>query len=106
MPALSTKPSHVESRRAYVLSAHWWVRDGNGNISVAQRPNPALVVWLLAVVVGWAGVLGAGRAATLDAVGGGALVVWALDELVRGASPVRRLMGAVVLTVELVRLFG
>ena len=82
------------------------MRDGNGDVSVAQRPNPALLVWLMAVVLGWVGGLRVGRAATLDAVGGGALVVWSLDELVRGASPVRRLIGAVVLTVELVRLFG
>ncbi|QGN57151.1 hypothetical protein [Nostocoides sp. HKS02] len=61
---------------------------------------------MLALVIGWTGVMGAGRAATLDAVGSGALVAWALDEVVRGASPVRRLLGAVVLAAELVRLFG
>jgi hypothetical protein len=106
MPLLSTSPRRVASSRVNVLSARWWVRDGNGDVSVAQWPNPALAVWLLAVALGWTGALGSGRTATLDAVGSGALVAWAFDELVRGASPVRRVMGAVVLTVELVHLFG
>ena len=39
-------------------------------------------------------------------IGKGALVVWALDELVRGASPVRRILGAVVLAAELYWLFA
>ena len=48
---------------------------------------------------------GAARSVTLADVGMGALIVWALDELVRGVSPFRRLLGAVVLTGQLVRLF-
>jgi len=82
----------------------WWVRDQNGALTLVQRPNPALAVWLVAVVVGWTGVVGAARGATLAGLGQGALIVWALDELVRGASPVRRLLGAVVLAGQLVRL--
>ena len=50
--------------------------------------------------------MGADRAATLAGVGQGALIVWALDELVRGASPFRRLLGAVVLAGQIVRLFA
>jgi len=71
---------------------------------LAQWPNPALSVWLVAVVVGWTGVLDEARSATLAGVGRGALVVWALDELVRGASPFRRLLGAVVLVGQIVGL--
>jgi len=78
----------------------------DGKLTLGQWPNPALAVWLVAVVVGWSGVLGAARSATLAEVGTGALVVWALDELVRGASPVRRLLGAVVLVVQLVRILA
>jgi hypothetical protein len=81
------------------------VRDQNGQVTLAQWPNPALAVWLVTVVVGWAGVLGAARSATVADIGMGALIVWALDELVRGVSPFRRLFGAVVLTAQLVRLF-
>lgn len=75
-------------------------------MTLAQWPNPALAVWLVAVFVSWTGMLGAARSATLAGVGRGALVVWALDELVRGASPFRRLLGAVVLVAQLARLFS
>jgi hypothetical protein len=75
-------------------------------LALAQWPNPALAVWLVAVVVGWTGILGAARGATLAGIGRGALVVWALDELVRGASPFRRLLGAVVLTAQIVGLLA
>jgi len=69
-------------------------------------PNPALAVWLLCTVVGWMKLLDAGRNETVVAIGKGALVVWALDELVRGASPARRILGAVVLAAQLYWLFG
>lgn len=91
---------------ARALSLRWWVCDQNGRLTLAQWPNPALTVWLVAVVVAWTGALGQDRTATLKAVGQGALVVWALDELVRGATPARRVLGAVVLAVQLVRLFA
>lgn len=89
-----------------ILSLGWWARDQNGNVTLAQWPNPALAVWLVTIGIGWTGVLGAARSATLADVGKGALVVWALDEVVRGASPFRRLLGLVVLTGQLVRLFA
>ena len=89
-----------------VLSLGWWVRDQNGRVTLAQWPNPALAVWLVTIVIGWTGVLEGARGAALADVGRGALIVWALDELVRGASPFRRLLGAVVLTGQLVTLFA
>ena len=100
--------SNDESSRSptRVFSLDWWVRDQNGGLTLAQWPNPALAVWLVAVVVAWTGVLGAARTATLGGVGRGALVVWALDELLRGVSPVRRLLGAVVLVGQLIGLLA
>lgn len=100
-PSSSSSPS---ARR--VLSLDWWIRDREGRVVLAQPPNPALAVWLVSVVIGWTGLLVGDRATTLRLVGQGALVAWALDELVRGASPARRLIGAVVLAAMLVRLFG
>ena len=99
-------PSGDESSPTNILSLGWWVRDQNGNVTLAQWPNPALAVWLVTIGVGWTGVLGAARSATLADVGKGALVVLALDEVARGASPFRRLLGLVVLTGQLVRLFA
>lgn len=86
-------------------SGSWWFRSSDGQLAVGQLPNPALCVWLAAMVVGWLD-LSAHHAAVVDGVGDGALLVWALDELVRGASPFRRLLGAVVLTAHLVSLIG
>jgi len=89
-----------------MFSARWWT-GGRGWSGIAQWPNPAIAVWLIAVVVGSTGIVDdASRSSTLTEVGHGALVVWALDELVRGESPIRRLFGAVVLAAQLIRLFA
>jgi len=80
-----------------LFSADWWTA-GRGWSGIAQWPNPAICVWLLAVAVGWADILKDPHLRlTLAGVGHGALIVWALDELLRGTSPIRRLMGAGVL---------
>ncbi|MDO5711623.1 MAG: hypothetical protein Q4P32_07810 [Micrococcales bacterium] len=88
------------------FGARWWITDRCGRVVVAQFPNPAIAVWLFSLVVGWTGLLDGKREDTLELVGSGALVVWALDELVRGSSPLRRLLGAVVLGFQTIRLFG
>jgi hypothetical protein len=44
--------------------------------------------------------LSATHATAVDGVRHGALLVWALDEAVRGASPFRRTLGAVILAVQ------
>lgn len=90
--------------RAKRFSARWWVTDRGGQVVLAQSPNPALAVWLVSLVVRRAGLLGDQREDTLRLIGSGALVVWALDELLRGSSPFRRLLGVVVLCFQLVRL--
>ena len=83
----------------------WWVRDRRGRLAVAQWPNPALGVWLTARALAWADLTSLDEG-TLRAVGTGALLVWALDELLRGDSPFRRVLGAVVLGAQLWALFG
>lgn len=102
-PSSSSSPSPSARR---VLSLDWWIRDREGRVVLAQPPNPALAVWLVCVVIGWTGLLEGDRATTLSRVGQGALVAWSLDEVVRGASPARRVIGVVVLVAMLVRLFG
>lgn len=74
-------------------------RDGSGRLAVIQLPNPALWVWLAATALRWSPY--DARDTELRWIGTGALIVWALDELVRGASPFRRLLGAVVLVWQL-----
>ena len=82
-------------------SFDWWMRDGEGRLTIAMWPNPALAVWLVAKLLGWTGLLPAVGDDTLRDIGRGALLVWSLDELVRGASPFRRVLGAVVLASQL-----
>lgn len=79
----------------------WW-SGGRGWSGVAQWPNPAIVVWLLAVIVAWTDLPRTTQQnSVVIGIGRGALLVWALDELVRGVSPLRRLLGLVVLAVQL-----
>jgi hypothetical protein len=44
------------------------------------------------------------HATAVEGVRRGALLVWALDEVVRGASPFRRLLGAAVLASQIASL--
>ena len=67
-----------------------------GRIALVQVPNPALGVWALSTVALRVGLV-ADRAAEVRWIGAGALIAWSADEVIRGASPARRLLGAVVL---------
>ena len=68
-----------------------------GRITVAQRPNLSLSLFLIA----WAArvlLRPTGRTEdVLQLAGAGALAWWSADELVRGVNPFRRILGLVVL---------
>jgi hypothetical protein len=70
---------------------------------VWQWPNPALWVWMVALVVGRFD-LSTEHTNAVDGIRHGALLVWALDEVVRGSSPFRRALGSVVLAGQLASL--
>ena len=74
-------------------------RDEAGRQVLVQVPNPALCVWMLATVLRWSSY--DSRDVELRWIGSGALIAWSLDELVRGAAPFRRVLGAVVLAGQL-----
>lgn len=95
-PRMSLIPARLRDRS-------WWFRSSDGRMVLWQLPNPALCVWMAALVLGWFE-LSATHATAVDGVRHGALLVWALDEVVRGASPFRRLLGAVVLAAQLASL--
>jgi hypothetical protein len=76
-----------------------------GEVTIAQWPNAPLLVflgaWALDQILdpsGWFG-------SALGIVATGALAVWALDELLRGVNPWRRLLGFGVLCLLAMRLF-
>ena len=81
-------------------------RDSDGRLAVAQAPNAAIVVWAVAAGIRLVTDLDPAADMLLRGVGSGALVVWAVDELVRGAAPFRRLLGAAVLAYQLTALVG
>lgn len=98
-------PTTIRIVFAHLRSGSWWFRSSDGRLVVWQVPNPALCVWMVALVLGWFD-LSADHATAVDGVRRGALLVWALDEVVRGASPFRRLLGAVVFAAQLASLLG
>ncbi len=86
----------TEPLRSRLASGSWWFRSSDGTSTLWQFPNPALSVWIGAVLLGMFH-LSSTHTTTVDGIRHGALLVWSLDELVRGASPFRRTLGAVVL---------
>ena len=66
-------------------------------VVVAQRPNLPLAVFILATVARWIV-----HWSWLSIVAGLALAIWAILEIVRGDSPFRRVLGAVVLLAMIV----
>jgi hypothetical protein len=75
-----------------------------GEITIAQFPNLALWIFLIATAVRWM-ISATGTSATiLEVLAGGALLWWGVDEIVRGVNPFRRMLGALVVTGELILL--
>ena len=66
-----------------------------GEVAVWHPPNAAILVWLASrgLAIFWDEPDQELRAGSAS----GALIAWALDELIRGASPFRRTLGAIVL---------
>ena len=84
---------------------NWLFRNRQtGEITVAQRPNVALGLFLVASIVNAlldpSGVVGT----ALTVLAKGALAFWALDELFRGVNPFRRMLGAFFLGLLIVSL--
>ena len=73
---------------------------------IGQFPNAPLRIFLAAALLQWlfkpAGAPGTG----LTAVATGALIWWAVDELLRGVNPWRRTLGGVVLVGQVAKLLG
>ena len=77
-----------------------------GRITIAQFPNAALWLFLIAATLrslidptGW-------PSTALKAAATAGLLWWAADELFRGVNPWRRLLGGMVLALQVARLVG
>ncbi len=82
----------------------WLFQNRNtGRITIAQFPNAPLGLFLAASVLQWlldpAGQLRTG----LRLLAAGGLIWWAVDELIRGVNPWRRLLGGAVLAGQVVK---
>lgn len=83
--------------------ARWMFTDRRtGKIVIGQWPNVPLWIfiaaWLTNLILHPAGT--PGRVVTI--VAAVALTVWALDEIFRGVCPWRRILGGIVLAIEIV----
>lgn len=75
-----------------------------GRLTVAQRPNAALAVYLVAVALRLLASPHGRLRTAVDLVADVALIGWAGGELVIGVNPFRRLLGASVLAAVLAAL--
>lgn len=76
----------------------------SGRIVVVQWPNIPLWVWIAASTLNGLAHPGGRWGAALSVTGSVALAVWAIDEILRGVNPWRRIVGAGVLTFVAIRL--
>lgn len=81
-------------------ASQWLLRSADGRLTLWQFPNPALGVWLVTLLLS-AFDLSDARRTQIQGIGRGALIVWAVDEILRGASPFRRLLGTAILIAQL-----
>jgi hypothetical protein len=71
-----------------------------GEVTIVQAPNVVLWVVIAAGVLLWIWPTGSPQSVLVTVFKGG-LIVWAIDEIVRGVNPWRRCLGATVLVYEL-----
>jgi len=64
-----------------------------GRITIAQFPNVALWIFLATVALRWVVSGGTALRTAVDVVGVAALGWWAVDEVIRGVNPWRRVLG-------------
>jgi hypothetical protein len=76
----------------------------SGRLVVAQWPNLPLAIFLVAAAASRIFRPSGDAATFLRVLGIVALVVWALDELMRGVNPFRRILGGAVLVATVVGL--
>lgn len=77
----------------------WLFRSrSTGRITVAQSPNPSLIVFLILAAARWMFAPSGSVGTVLDVAAGGALAWWSINELIRGVNPFRRIIGAGVLS--------
>jgi hypothetical protein len=91
---LSRHPHDPRNRGRAARFFDWFLRSRQtGHITIAQFPNVALWIFIATAVARRVVSLGDSGHTALDAVALAALAWWALDEVLRGVNPWRRLLG-------------
>jgi hypothetical protein len=81
---------------------HWFFRNGEtGAVTITQAPNLVLWIVIVAGIFLWIWPSSGNSSVALTVVAEGGLLVWAVDEIFRGANPWRRCLAAAVLSYEL-----
>lgn len=89
-PSQPSQPSPIRSL------ADWFFRNRTtGEITIAQAPNPPLAVLLVTLGLRLVTPDDSGAESALGWIGLAALAWWALDEVIRGVNPWRRVLGLV-----------
>jgi hypothetical protein len=92
------EPDGPSRGRGLPQPLEWLFRNRTtGGLTIAQVPNVPLWVFLGAVLVRAVVDPTGGLRTALDTIAGVALAGWAVDEIVRGVNPWRRILGAGVL---------
>ena len=100
-----SRPEHIDHHPAPRSPVDWFFRNpATGKVVIFQWPNLPLAIYLVATLVR---VLfhPAGTAGTVvTVIATVAILWWSGDEVLRGESPFRRVLGAVVLTATIIGL--
>jgi hypothetical protein len=87
--------------------ARWmFINRRTGRVTVAQWPNVALWIFLVASLARQFGQATHPLETALRVLGTVALIVWSSDEIVRGVNPFRRMIGTGVLALTIAGLVG
>lgn len=81
---------------------HFFRNPETGELAIAQRPNLPLTIFLAATAIRLIFRPDGGLGTATSVVGTVSLAWWAADEIVRGDSPFRRVLGAVVLVATVI----
>jgi hypothetical protein len=85
----------------------WFFRNREtGAITIGQMPNTPLWIFIVGTALLWAWRPAGRIGVNLECLVKASLVVWAIDELVRGVNPWRRCLGAAVLVYEVFTFVG
>jgi len=76
-----------------------------GAMTIAQMPNFVLWVVIIASITRWTWPSPRNLSLACTVVVTGGLIVWAMDEIVRGVNPWRRFLGAAVATYTVATIF-